>query len=227
MAEPIWSLSLRRSLRQGAARFDLDLQIEAMGRRLALVGPSGAGKTQALRLIAGIERADAARVRIGAHWLEDSARGLRLSPQARRLGVVFQDFALFPHLSVRQNIAFASRRGWRNPGRRADAPVITRWLNAFGLMSVADLYPPQLSGGQRQRTALARALVTEPAALLLDEPFAALDRSLRETLRGELRAQLADLEMPMLLITHDEEDLQVLAAEPVRIEAGRARTVVP
>ena len=92
---------------------------------------------------------------------------------------------------------------------------------------MADLYPPQLSGGQRQRTALARALVTEPRALLLDEPFAALDRSLREALRAELRALLADLALPMLLITHDEEDLQVLDAEPVRLEAGRVRAVLP
>jgi molybdate transport system ATP-binding protein len=226
-ADPVWFLTLRRGLRQGATRFDLDLQVTAAGRRLALVGPSGAGKTQALKLIAGIERADAARVRIDGHWLEDSDRGLRLSPQARRLGVVFQDFALFPHLSVRQNIAFAGRQGWRNPARDAGGPAVERWLTTFGLAPVADLYPPQLSGGQRQRTALARALVTEPRALLLDEPFAALDRSLREALRAELRALLADLALPMLLITHDEEDLQVLDAEPVRIEAGRVRAVLP
>jgi molybdate transport system ATP-binding protein len=153
--------------------------------------------------------------------LVDTAAGIALSPQARRLGHVFQDYALFPHLSVRQNIGFALRTGWLNPASRLKHPAVERWLNAFGLQRVADHLPEQLSGGQRQRTALARALVTEPAALLLDEPFAALDRNLRQRLRTELRQLQADLGLPMLLITHDDEDVQELAEEVVHIDAGR------
>jgi len=144
-----------------------------------------------------------------------------LSAQERRLGYVFQDYALFPHLTVRQNIAFGLRRGWLNPARSFADAAVERWIATFHLGAVAGHYPHQLSGGQRQRTALARALVNGPDALLLDEPFAALDKALARRLRGELKELQAQLRVPMLLITHDDDDLRDLAHGVVELQGGR------
>ena len=216
-----WDIALHKQLRHGHARFALDVCFASEAQRVVLRGPSGAGKTQTLRMIAGITRADAGRVVVAGRVLCDSEARIALSPQQRRLACVFQDYALFPHLTVRQNIAFAAHQGLFNPGRQVKDPRAERWIEAFHLEAVAAHYPHQLSGGQRQRTALARALVTEPTALLLDEPFAALDRGLREKLRAELRELLAELRLPMLLITHDDDDVAALAEQVVHLEAGR------
>jgi molybdate transport system ATP-binding protein len=216
-----WDITLRRQLRHGAQRFDLDVQLRSDASRIVLFGPSGSGKTQTLRLIAGIGRPDAGRVVVAGQVLSDSASGLWLPPQRRALGCVFQDYALFPHLSVRQNIAFARRGGWLNPPRKTADGVVERWIRDFHLQAVADHLPHQISGGQRQRTALARALVQGPRALLLDEPFAALDRALRQQLRRELKALQQDLGLPLLLITHDDEDVADLAEQVVHLHRGR------
>ena len=227
MAAVAWTIDLHRQLRHGHARFALDVRFASDAQRVVLHGPSGAGKTQTLRMIAGITRADRGRAVVAGRVLYDSAARIALSPQQRRLAYVFQDYALFPHLTVRQNIAFAARSGWLNPGRHLRDPRAERWIEAFHLEAVAAHYPHQLSGGQRQRTALARALVTEPAALLLDEPFAALDKGLRQRLRAELRALLDELRLPMLLITHDDEDVRALAEQVVHLEAGRVVDQAP
>lgn len=216
----IWDVRLHKQLRQGASRFDLDVRFASRAQRVVLFGPSGAGKTQTLRMVAGILPPDAGHVAVAGRVLYDQARGTVLTPQQRKLAYVHQDYALFPHLTVRQNIAFACRTGWRNPGRRIHEATVQRWLVAFHLQAVADHLPEQVSGGQRQRTALARALVSEPTALLLDEPFAALDKALRHKLRQELKDLQADLDLPMLLITHDEDDLSALAQEVVHLDAG-------
>jgi len=217
----IWDIALHKQLRHDHARFALDVCFASDAQRVVLHGPSGAGKTQTLRMIAGFTRADAGRAVVAGRVLCDSEARIALSPQQRRLAYVFQDYALFPHLTVRQNIAFATHQGWFNPGRHVEDPRAQRWIEAFHLQPVAGHYPHQLSGGQRQRTALARALVTEPTALLLDEPFAALDKGLRERLRAELRGLLAELRLPMLLITHDDDDVRALAEHVVHLEAGR------
>lgn len=217
----IWDVHLQRRLHHGASRFELDLRFASSAQRLVLFGPSGSGKTQTLRMLAGISRPDAGHVRLDGRTLYDSAVGLWLSPQARRLGYVFQDYALFPHLTVRQNVGFARRRGWRNPVPGLRDPQVERWLQRLHLDAVADHLPHQISGGQRQRTALARALVGEPSALLLDEPFAALDTGLRRRLRQELLELQTQLGIPLLMITHDDEDLAVLAQEVVQIDGGR------
>jgi len=216
----IWDVDLRRVLRHDESRFDLNVRFASDAARLVLYGPSGAGKTQALKMMAGIARPDGGRVAVAGRVLFDSSAGLSLSPQERRLAYVFQDYALFPHLNVRQNIAFGRRAGWLNPPRALTDGAVDRWIATFHLDSVAGHYPHQLSGGQRQRTALARALVNDPMALLLDEPFAALDKSLRHRLRLELKDLQAQLRIPMLLITHDDEDLRVLADEVVHLQAG-------
>lgn len=217
----VWDVAFRRTLRQGTARFDLDVTFTSPRSRVVLFGPSGAGKTQTLRVISGTATPDRGRVAVAGRVLYDSEAGVRLTPQERSLGYVYQEYALFPHLTVRQNIAFARRAGWRNPGRQAGDPEVERWLAAFGLEPVAGHYPHQISGGQRQRTALARALVTRPSALLLDEPFAAVDRQLRARLRDELVELQAGLGLPMLVITHDDEDVRALGDEVVRLEEGR------
>lgn len=217
----IWDVALTRLLRQGEARFTLDVRFASDAQRLVLYGPSGAGKTQTLRMIAGISAPDGGRIALAGRVLYDRAAGLALSPQQRRLGMMFQDYALFPHLTVRQNIAFALCRGWRNPRAADRLPEVERWIASFGLQAVADLQPAQISGGQRQRTALARALVTQPAALLLDEPFAALDKALRRRLRQELLDLQAQIGLPMLMITHDDDDVAVLAEQVVHLDGGR------
>lgn len=216
----VWDIALRKLLRQGDTRFALDVRFTSTAQRVVLHGPSGAGKTQTLRMIAGIAAPDAGRVAVAGHVLCDTNARLSLSPQQRRLAYVFQDYALFPHLTVRQNIAFALSTGWRNPSSKVQDAQVNHWLRSFRLEAHASHYPHQISGGQRQRTALARALVAQPAALLLDEPFAALDKHLRQSLRQELKELQTELRLPLLLITHDEDDIDSLAQDVVHMEAG-------
>jgi molybdate transport system ATP-binding protein len=222
----IWDVELHRMLVHDRTRFDLAIRFASEAERLVLYGPSGAGKTQTLKMIAGIARPDSGRVAVAGRTLYDSASRAFLSAQKRRLGYVFQDYALFPHLTVRQNIAFGLRRGWLNPARSFTDPAVERWIGAFHLDAVAGHYPHQLSGGQRQRTALARALVNGPHALLLDEPFAALDKALAKRLRAELKELQEQLRVPLLLITHDDDDLRDLAHDVVHLQGGRVVTAV-
>jgi molybdate transport system ATP-binding protein len=133
----IWDIALGKLLRHGSSRFALNLQIQSDAPRLVLFGPSGAGKTQTLKMLAGIVQPDHGHIRIAGRTLFDSARRIDLSPQQRRLAYVFQDYALFPHLTVRQNIAFARRRGWRNPSHGVVDADVDRWIAAFHLGSVA------------------------------------------------------------------------------------------
>jgi len=217
----IWDVSAQKLLQHGRRSFTLDITFASDARRLVLFGPSGAGKSQTLQLLAGLSLPDRGHIRVDGCTLFDSERGIALPPQQRSLAYLFQDYALFPHLTVLQNIAFSLRSGWLNPARALKHEAVARWLEAFELEPVAHQYPAQLSGGQRQRVALARALVAEPRALLLDEPFAALDRALRLRLRAELLELQARLDMPMLLITHDEEDIACFAQDVVQIREGR------
>lgn len=216
----IWDVQLGKTLRHGHSRFELQVSFRCEASRLVLFGPSGSGKSQTLRMIAGLVRPDEGHIRVAGRTLFAHADNIDLAPRLRRLAYVFQDYALFPHLTVRQNIAFALRRGWRNPGRRVCQDVVEHWIQAFGLQSVATHFPDRISGGQRQRTAIARALVNAPTALLLDEPFAALDQNLRAHLREELAGLQTQLNIPMLLITHDEGDVRALADEVVHLRNG-------
>lgn len=224
---PVWDLHLRRRLAHAGSRFELDLVVASDARRLVLFGPSGSGKTQALRLVAGLARPDAGHVRVAGRTLFDAATGVDLPPRERHLGHVVQDHALFPHLSVRRNIAFGLSTGWRTPAAALRDERVERWIERFHLQGVVDLLPHQISGGQRQRAALARALAAGPAALLLDEPFSALDQALRRHLREEVLALQQELDLPMILITHDDEDVRRLAQDVVHLEAGRVRAAPP
>lgn len=208
--------------RRGAdTRFALDVAFASDASRLVLFGASGAGKTLTLMAIAGLLRPQHGHVAVAGETLYDEAAGRFVPPRGRRLGYLFQDYALFPHLTVRQNVAFALTRGWRNPSRTHDDEQVRSWLATLELDALADRYPEQLSGGQRQRTALARALVGEPRALLLDEPFAALDAPLRRRLRTELTSLQQRLALPMILITHDADDVDAFDGEVVTIAEGR------
>ncbi|WP_239689457.1 ATP-binding cassette domain-containing protein [Aquitalea pelogenes] len=157
MTTPRFDLSIRHTLHSGQRSFSLNIALQSSCQQLVVYGPSGAGKSLLLKAIAGLHRPDAGHIRLDGRSLFDSAQGICLSPQQRQLGYLFQDYALFPHLSVRQNIGFGLQRGWLNPGRRRQLEAVDYWLEAFGLQSLADQLPATLSGGQRQRTALARA----------------------------------------------------------------------
>ena len=154
----------------------------------------------------------------------DSGAGVNLPPQARRVAYLFQDYALFPHLTVRQNVGFVLARGWLNPRSGEIHEAVDYWLAAFNLQDVAHQFPVELSGGQRQRTALARALVARPRALLLDEPFAALDPALRQRMRVELDELQTRLGVPMIIITHDPEDVAAFGEQVLCMNEGQ---VVP
>lgn len=218
-------LAIRKTLSSGRQSFTLDLRLTCQRQRTVIMGPSGAGKTLALKAIAGLLRPDAGHIRLDGQVLYDAAAGIHLPPQARNVAFVFQDYALFPHLTVRQNVAFALKRHCWNPGRRVQHDAVQYWLAAFQLAPVADQFPGEISGGQQQRTALARALVTQPRALLLDEPFAALDPELRGAMRAELAALQQRLQVPMVLITHDPEDAAVFGDQILHLRGGRIETV--
>ncbi len=213
-------VDIRKTLRSARQTFHLQARFSMHSARIVVHGPSGAGKSLLLKAIAGLITPEEGSIVLSGITLFDSAAGINLSPQERRVAYLFQDYALFPHLTVRQNVGFGLRRGWLNlHGDRPD-PAIDSWLESFELCRVAHQYPSQISGGQRQRTALARALVARPRALLLDEPFAALDPALRSRMRAELHALHARLEVPMVLIPHDPEDVRVFGEEVLRLAGG-------
>ncbi len=214
------NIDIVKTMRSGARTFELRARLASDSRRIVVYGPSGAGKSLLLKAVAGLMTPDRGRIEVAGRSLFDSGDGIDLPPQRRQLAYLFQDYALFPHLNVRQNIAFGLQRGWRNPLARVDGEVVRYWLRAFELEHVAHQFPHQLSGGQRQRVALARALAPEPAALLLDEPFAALDPGLRERMRAELDALQRRLNIPMILITHDPEDVRAFGEHVLRMENG-------
>jgi ABC-type sulfate/molybdate transport systems ATPase subunit len=195
--------------------FELSVALEVGAETLALVGPSGAGKTTVLHAVAGLVRPARGRIELDAEPLFDSERGIDLPPDRRRIGLVFQEYALFPHLSVEANVAF---------GGRERAPEL---LERFRIAHLAKARPAELSGGERQRVALARALARNPAVLLLDEPMAALDAHTRAGVRAELQELLGELELPTVLVTHDFEDASALADRVGVIADGKLLQLGP
>jgi ABC-type sulfate/molybdate transport systems ATPase subunit len=183
----------------GLRRFELELALVVGDETFALAGPSGSGKTTALRAVAGLARPGRGRITVGGEPWFDSGRGIDVPPEDRSVGLVFQDYALFPHLSVERNVAFGGRDG------------VAELLERFGIARLAANKPGELSGGERQRVALARALARRPAVLLLDEPLAALDAQTRAHVRGELRQHLREAGLPTIVVTHDFADAAALA----------------
>lgn len=213
-------IDIRKTLRSGQREFQLNARFESDSKRIVIYGASGAGKSQMLKAVAGLMTPDQGRIEVDGRCLYDRSGGIDVAPQQRQVAYLFQDYALFPHLNVRQNIAFGLQRGWFNPAARTDGEAVRYWLAAFELEAVAHQRPHQLSGGQRQRVALARALAAHPRALLLDEPFAALDPALRARMRGELDALQRRLDIPMMLITHDPDDVRAFGDHVLRMTDG-------
>lgn len=191
------------TLRRDGFELRADFELPAGGVTV-LLGPSGSGKTTLLRIVAGLERPQAGRILDGdAVWFDAAQRVCR-PPQERRAGMVFQDYALFSHLSVAANVGYGVPRAQR-------VMQVDSWLRRLHLVEFAARYPRQLSGGQRQRVAVARALAPGPDVLLLDEPFAALDFTLRHYLREELQSAIEGLAIPVLMVTHDLDEARFLA----------------
>jgi molybdate transport system ATP-binding protein len=209
---------LRVEARTRLGELELDVAIEVRaGKCLALAGPSGAGKTSVLRVASGLLRPETGRVECGGETWLDTERGIDLPPEGRRCGYVFQEYALFPHLTAWQNVAYPLRGMSRSERRKRAQELLER----FGVGDLADARPRTLSGGERQRVAVARVLARRPGVLLLDEPLSALDARTRAGAARELEAVLREVDVPALLVTHDFAEAAQLGDRVGVIDAGR------
>jgi molybdate transport system ATP-binding protein len=192
--------------------FTIDLELSCQpGKLLSVVGPSGGGKTTILRILAGLERPDAGHITCGDSTWADMDKGICLSPQKRRVGYVFQEFTLFPHLNVRENAAFAT----------VDKNTADELLKRLKIWHLRDARPHNISGGERQRVAICQALARGPRALLLDEPFSALDALTRRNLREELKSLKTEFSIPIIHVTHDIREAIYLGDEVLPVVQGR------
>jgi molybdate transport system ATP-binding protein len=198
--------------------FDLDVAFNVESGIVVLFGPSGAGKTLTLSIIAGLLRPDTGTVTINGAVVTDCEHRVHVSTQARRVGMVFQDGLLLPHRSVLDNVALAVRQ---TKGRRARQAIAHTWLERVGALDLADRRPGSMSGGQRQRVALARGLAGDPDLVLLDEPLSALDAKVRGELRGLIRDVLVASGIPAVLVTHDADEANELGDVVIAYDDGR------
>ncbi|KVE77663.1 ATP-binding cassette domain-containing protein [Burkholderia vietnamiensis] len=206
----------------GTRRFALAMRFASDARVIALYGPSGAGKSLTLQTVAGLLAPRRGHVRVNRRTLFDADCGIDVPPERRGIGCLFQHYALFPHLSVRENVAFGLTTWYRRRLSNDARGRVDELLERFGLASLAGSRTDGLSGGQRQRVALARSLACQPGLLLLDEPFSALDPPLRRDLRRYLDEVLREWQIPAMMITHDVDDVVALADVAFVIEQGRA-----
>lgn len=205
-------MALRAEIRKKLNHFTLDISLAcAEGRILSLVGPSGSGKTTILRIIAGLEKPDEGTITCGEEIWVNTGRGTFLPTQKRRLAMVFQDFALFPHLSVFNNVCFAAR----------DRSLAEMLMKRFGIWHLKDTRPQSISGGERQRAAICQALAREPKVLLMDEPFSALDPITRRKLRMAVAEMKHELKIPIIHVTHDIREALFLGDEIVPVVSGK------
>ena len=211
-------LVMAGTVERGSFLLQADLEV-APGEVLGVLGPNGAGKTTLLRALSGLEALTSGTIRLGDLVLDDAATDTFIPADQRPVGLVFQSYRLFPHLDVRDNVAYSPRV--RGAGRRQARAAADTWLQRLDLTALADRRPHQISGGQAQQVALARALAAEPRLLLLDEPLAALDARTRVQVRAQLRSHLAEFTGPVLIITHDPLEAMIMADRLLVIENGR------
>ena len=200
--------------------FKLFAQIEAGSEVVALLGESGCGKSLTLKCIAGIEKPDQGRIEINGETVFDSGRNINLKPQQRKVGYLFQNYALFANMSVRKNIAFGINRP-----KSEKLAIVNEIIKTFQLESVAELYPTQISGGQQQRVALARILVANPKILMLDEPFSALDSHLKWSMEREIAAVLADFNGSTVFVSHDRDEAYRISDRIAVMSAGKIELI--
>jgi len=204
-------MSIRVDIRKKLGDFSLAISFETDAKRVGILGPSGCGKSMTLKSIAGIERPDAGYISIDDKVLFDSSRKINLKPQKRRVGYMFQNYALFPTMTVTQNIA---------AGRGITADRVREMIDRFRLQGLEDHYPSELSGGQQQRVALARIMAYRPDLILLDEPFSALDDNLKERLQHEMIAMLSDYDGQVILVSHSRDEIYRFSEELLTMQDG-------
>ena len=217
-------MSLHVDIRKRLGSFTLDVKFSAENGITSLLGASGCGKSMTLKCIAGIEKPDEGRIELDGTVLFDSNQKINLPPQKRRVGYLFQNYALFPNMSVRQNILCGLNR---EKDRGAKERRLRDMLRMMQLEGLEDRKPAQLSGGQQQRAALARILVNDPQILLLDEPFSALDGHLRDSLKVEMRDLLERFGREVLMVTHDRNEAYNMSREIAVMDSGRLLTIKP
>jgi molybdate transport system permease protein len=217
MDAPPSAVTLEMNIEKALDRFDLNVSLHAGKGAVGLLGASGAGKTMTLRMIAGIVAPDRGRIVLNGRVLFDSAAGRNTPAAQRKIGVVFQDYALFPHMTVAENVGF----GLSQIPRAERQARVSSQLARMRIAELADSYPAEISGGQRQRAAIARCMAIEPDALLFDEPFAALDPHLRRQMEEQLREALADYKGAVIFVTHDMEEAFRFCSELLVLDSGR------
>lgn len=216
-------VAVEKSLASKARQFKLEAAFSSEEQCVVLFGPSGSGKTLTLQSIAGLVAPDAGKIALNGRVLFDSRNGVNIPSRHRKIGYLFQDYALFPHLTVLENVGFGLKQNWQWRLSRDDRRQVKEFLELFEIPQLAHSYPADISGGQKQRVALARALIQKPDLLLLDEPFAALDTLLRAKLREELAKIRSAFDIPAVMVTHDPEDIRAFAETLVIYETGRVR----
>lgn len=210
---------LRADISKKLKNFDLDLRFEAEGGCLGILGPSGCGKSMTLKAVAGLVRPDRGQIRRDDRVLFDSGRGIDLPPQKRKVGYLFQHYALFPNMTVAQNIEAGLLRSRQDRSARRER--VEKLIRRFRLEGLENQYPAHISGGQQQRTALARIFASDAECILLDEPFSAMDSYLREEMQMELARMIREFEGCMVLVSHDRDEIYRLCGRTMIMEKGR------